>query len=58
MDNMFSYCESLVSLNLSNFNPENIINMNYMFSSCYSLISLDLSNFNPENINLYELYIL
>ena len=35
--NMFYYCSSLTSLNLSN----NVNNMSYMFSGCSSLISLN-----------------
>ena len=34
MENMFSGCESLKELNLSNFNTNNVINMAYMFSGC------------------------
>ena len=48
---MFSNCSSLNSLNLSNFNTNNIINMSYMFSDCSSLTSLNLSNFNTNNVN-------
>ena len=47
---MFSGCSSLTSLNLSNFNTENVQNMRGMFSGCSSLTSLDLSNFNTENV--------
>ena len=32
MRGMFRYCSSLTSLNLSNFNTNNVINMNNMFS--------------------------
>ena len=48
---MFSDCSSLTSLNLSNFNTNNVNNMSYMFSYCSSLISLNLSNFNTNNVN-------
>ena len=47
---MFSNCYSLISLDLSNFNTENVTEMCYMFSSCFSLISLNLSNFNTQNV--------
>ena len=47
---MFYECSSLISLNLSNFNINNVINMSYMFFNCYSLYSLDLSNFNTNNV--------
>ena len=47
---MFSYCESLTSLDLSNFNTYNVTHMNDMFSNCLSLKNLDLHNFNTSNI--------
>ena len=47
---MFSNCSSLTNLDLSNFNTQNVINMNEMFSNCSSLTNLDLSNFNTQNV--------
>ena len=47
MSNMFSWCSSLTSLNLSNFNTNNVKvdkdvnNMNNMFYKCSSLTSLN-----------------
>ena len=37
------------SLNLSNFNTQNVTNMYCMFLNCKLLNSLDLSNFNSQN---------
>ena len=51
MSYMFYNCSSLTSLNLSNFNTNNVKDMSYMFSSCSSLTSLNLSNFNTNNVN-------
>ena len=34
MSDMFCYCSSLISLNLSNFNTINVNDMNNMFSGC------------------------
>ena len=34
---MFSRCESLTNLNLSNFNTQNVTNMERMFWGCESL---------------------
>ena len=45
MSSMFSYCSSLTSLDLSNFDTSLVTSMNYMFKNCSSLTSLDLSNF-------------
>ena len=47
---MFFFCESLTSLDLSNFNTQNVTNMEYMFFGCEPLTSLDLSNFNTQNV--------
>ena len=58
-NNMFFGCSSLISINLSNFNSENVTNMNKMFEGCSSLINMDLSNFNTENVtNIWERFFL
>ena len=51
---MFYGCRSLISLDLSNFNTQNVTDMGYMFYDCNSLISLDLSNFCTQNVNDME----
>ena len=48
---MFCDCNKLTSLNLSNFNTNNVNNMSCMFNNCSSLTSLNLSNFNTNNVN-------
>ena len=48
---MFFNCNKLTSLNLSNFNTNNVKDMSRMFSCCSSLTSLNLSNFNTNNVN-------
>ena len=47
---MFYECSSLTSLNLSNFNTNNVTNMSFMFSGCSSLSKIDLSNFNTNKV--------
>ena len=47
---MFSFCNSLTSLDLSNFNLQNVTHFVSMFSDCNSLSSLNLSNFNTQNV--------
>ena len=47
---MFCGCKSLLSLNLSNFNTQNVTNMGYIFNGCKSLSTLDLSNINTQNV--------
>ena len=46
---MFSGCSNITSIDLSEFDTANAINMSYMFDGCKSLTSLDLSNFNTSN---------
>ena len=47
---MFYGCKSISSIDLSNFNTQNITNMEYMFFDCNSLSSIKLSNFNTQNV--------
>jgi surface protein len=47
---MFYDCLSLKELNLSNFNTNNVTNMNCMFFRCSSLKELNLSYFNINNV--------
>ena len=47
---MFYECSSLKDINLSNFNTNNVTNMNCMFYGCSSLNKIDLSNFNTNNV--------
>ena len=47
---MFSYCSSLTSLNLFDFNNNNVNNMIYIFNKYSSLTSLNLFNFNNNNV--------
>ena len=37
-------------INLSNFNTNNVTNMNSMFYECSSLKELNLNNFNTNNV--------
>ena len=48
--NMFAYCTSLTSLDLSNFDTSNVREMIGMFLYCSSLTSLDLSNFDTSKV--------
>ena len=47
---MFCNCNSIISIDLSNFNTRNIINMNHMFYFCHSLMNINLSNFDTEKV--------
>ena len=50
--NMFYNCSSLISLNLSNFNTNNVQDMSDMFTGCSSLISLNTNDKKILFINL------
>ena len=47
---MFSKCRALTSLDLKNFNTQNVTDMSWMFYNCTALTSLDLKNFNTQNV--------
>ena len=49
-NHMFSDCEYLTKLNLSNLNTQNVENMSHMFYNCKSLTDLDLSDFDTQNV--------
>ena len=48
---MFYNCESLTSLNFSNFETTNVQFMDNMFYGCHNLTELDLSSFNTSNVS-------
>ena len=54
MSYMFYGCSSLKELNLSNFNTNNVTDMESMFSRCSSLKELNLSNFNTNNVTVMK----
>ena len=57
MSSMFSYCDKLISLDLSRFDTSNVADMKCMFSRCRSLQKLDLSNFDTSNVwNINEIF--
>ena len=47
---MFYKCSGLTSLDLSNFNTENVTDMYGMFYKCSGLTSLDVINFNTQKV--------
>ena len=54
MSQMFAYCYSLTSLDLSSFDTGNVISMEGMFVGSASLISLDLSSFDTSKVTTME----
>ena len=51
---MFFGCTSLININLSNFNTQNVTNMSNMLCGCSSLTNINLSNFNTQNVTNME----
>ena len=51
MDNIFYNCSKLTSIDLSNFNTENVISMNNIFGGCSSLTSIDISSFKKGSFD-------
>ena len=51
---MFSNCSALTTLDLSNFDTQNVTNMESMFSNCSALTTLDISDFNTKNVTNME----
>ena len=49
-NNMFSGCSCLTSIDLSNFNTDQVIDMSSMFSGCSSLKDINLTYFNTEKV--------
>ena len=47
---MFKDCKKLFSLDFSNFNSNNLIDIQCLFYECSSLTSINFSNFNTEKI--------
>ena len=56
---MFGDCKLLTNINLSNFNTNNVTNMNCMFYGCSSLKDINLSNFNTNNVtNMNSMFLI
>ena len=49
---MFRDCNSLTNLNLSNFNTQNVTNMNGMFKNCNSLKKQNIFTRDDKILNL------
>ena len=59
MKYMLNGCSPLKELNLSNFNANNVTNMESMFNGCSPLKELNISNFNTNNVTkMYGWYVL
>ena len=54
LEGMFYNCQSLQSIDLSNFITDMVNNMGKMFQGCASLKYVDISNFNTELVNSFD----
>lgn len=50
MQRMFDQCNSLVSVDCSDFNTSEVTSMNSMFNGCSSIEKIDISSFNTEQV--------
>lgn len=54
---MFSYCQNLTALDISNFDTSNVTNSSYMFNNCQNLETLIIDNpnmFKMTNKNVFS----
>ena len=49
LSNMFGFCSSLNSIDISNLDTYNVNNLDYMFYNCNNLTSIDLNKLNTYN---------
>lgn len=51
---MFCYCTSLESVDVSNFDTSSVTNMNCMFEKCEALVTLDLRTFDMSKVTTMQ----
>ena len=51
---MFSYCGTLTSLNLSNFNTSEVVDFSGLFKGNKNLQSIDISSLYTDKMNSYK----
>lgn len=57
MNGMFSDCNSLITLDLSEFNTSSVTNMDQVFNDCYALTSVNLTGLDTSKVrSMYELF--
>ena len=50
INHLFSECNNIASIDLSQYNTHNVTHMNSLFNNCKSLTHLNLSNFDTQNV--------
>ena len=56
MENMFHFCSSLQTLDVSKFRTGYVENMEEMFKHCSSLENLDLSNYKTYHFSMTRMF--
>lgn len=54
---MFRACQSLTTLDVSNWDTHNVTDMGYMFDNCSSLLKLDFKNWNVSKVKTFERFL-
>ena len=54
MGNMFNYCNSLTTLDVSNWDTSKVTKTEYMFSNCKALTTLDISNWDTSKVTTMQ----
>lgn len=57
MEEMFSNCHTLTTLDLTSFYTSKVTDMSYMFSDCTDLKSINISSFDTSNVVLSLIHI-
>ena len=50
MTGMFSDCRALTTLDVSNFNTQNVTDMSFMFFNCSAITTLEIAKFDTKNV--------
>ena len=48
---VFSHCESLISMDLTSFKTTQVTIIKDLFAYCYKLVSVNLSSFDTSNVD-------
>ena len=54
MDSTFQGCQSLTSLDLSNFDTSQVTSMSFMFYNCSKILSLNIASFDTQKCEKFD----
>ena len=52
MSDMFNGCGYLETLDVSNFNTQNVTDMSFMFFNCSAITTLEIAKFDTKNVTV------